>query len=156
MRAARRAWDELWDRYSASDPGLIRLFNALTTVGALLLTLSVLTAFGTPIPLLVAGALSAMVASFAISDPTPREQAVTLGLGYLVALAVVALGAELYRYRVASDLVFLALIFSAVYIRRYGTRGTGMGLIGFQLFFVSQFTHVTPAVLAQIDRKSVV
>lgn len=150
MRAARRAWDELWDRYSASDPGLIRLFNALTTVGAILLTLAVLSAFGTPVPLLVAGALSAMVASFAISDPTPRDQAVTLGLGFLTALAVVGLGAGLYRYRVASDLVFLVLIFSAVYIRRFGPRGTGMGLIGFQLFFVSQFTRATPAVLPQM------
>lgn len=150
MRAARRAWDELWDRYSASDPGLIRLLNALTTVGAILLTLAVLSAFGTPVPLLVAGALTGMVASFAVSDPTPREQAITLGLGYLAALVVVGLGAELYRYRVASDLVFLVLIFSAVYIRRFGSRGTGMGLIGFQLFFVSQFTHVTPAVLPRM------
>ncbi|WP_042405230.1 FUSC family protein [Streptacidiphilus carbonis] len=150
MRAARRAWDELWDRYSASDPGLIRLLNALTTVGAILLTLSVLAGLGAAVTLLVAGAMSGMVASFAVSDPTPREQRTTLALGYLVALAVVGLGAELYRYRVASDLVFLVLIFTAVYVRRFGPRGTGTGLIGFQLFFVSQFTRTTPAVLPQM------
>ncbi|WP_034091533.1 FUSC family protein [Streptacidiphilus albus] len=150
MGAVRRAWDDLWDRFSASDPGLIRLSSALNTVCGILLTLLVLAVAHTAVPLLVTGAMTAMVAAFAISDSRPRDQAVTLGLGFLAALAAVGLGAELYRYRVASDLVFLGLIFAAVYVRRFGPRGTGLGMIGFQLFFVSQFTHAAPSTLLKM------
>ncbi|MFC1435557.1 FUSC family protein [Streptacidiphilus sp. N1-3] len=147
---ARETWDDLWDRFSASDPGLIRLTSGLTTVGAVVATLAVLAALHTAVPMLVVGALCAMVASFAISDPGPREQAVTLALGVPTAFAVISCGALLARYRVAADLLFLLLIFAAVYVRRYGPRGTGLGLIAFQLFFVSQFAHVTPSMLPQL------
>ena len=36
MRRIRTAWDEFWDRFSASDPGLLRLSNACTVVAAIL------------------------------------------------------------------------------------------------------------------------
>lgn len=150
MRRLRLVLDDLWDRFSASDPGLIRLSNALNTVGAILLALLVMALLGTPVVLLVAGALGAMVASFAISDPQPRDQAVTLALGFVVALAVVSVGAELYTVRAVSDVVFIAVIFVAVYVRRLGPRGTGLGLVGFQIYFVSQFTHADPAQLPHI------
>lgn len=150
MRRIRTAWDELWDRFSASDPGLLRLSNACTVVAAILLTLLALSLLGVPVTLLVAGALAAMVASFAISDPRPRDQAVTLTLGLCVAFAVTTLGAELFHHRGASDVLFIALIFTAVYIRRFGPRGTGLGLMSFQLYFVSQFTRADPATLPRM------
>ncbi|MHA6765357.1 FUSC family protein [Streptacidiphilus sp. PAMC 29251] len=150
LRRWRGVREGLWDRFSASDPGLIRLSSALTTVGAVVVTLAVLAALHTAVPLLVVGAMCAMVASFAISDPQPRDQAVTLALAVPTAFAVITLGAELARYRVAADLVFLLLIFTAVYVRRFGPRGTGLGLIAFQLFFVSQFARVTPSMLPHI------
>jgi uncharacterized membrane protein YccC len=143
MERLRQTWDDLRDRYSASDPGLIRLSGALITVGGILLTLLSLSLLGTPVPLLVAGAMGAMAASFAISDPLPRDQAATLGLCVPTAFASSGLSALLHTNRVVTDLVFLALIFCAVYIRRYGPRGRGLGLIAFQLYFVSLFTHVT-------------
>ncbi len=74
-----------------------------------------------------------MAATFAIKEKQQRKQAVTLALGLVVALAAMSLGAVLSTHVVAGDLFFLALIFAAVYSRRFGDRGTALGLIGFQV-----------------------
>ncbi|MCQ4082551.1 FUSC family protein [Streptomyces sp. RB6PN25] len=143
-------WVRLWDGYAASDPGLLRLTAALRTVGSIVLTLAVLAAFGLPASLLVAGAMAAMVATFAITEPLPRDQAVTLALGLPTALLAVTLGALLDPYVIVGDLTFLALIFAAVYVRRFGDRGTSLGLIGFQIYFVSLFVHARMALLPHL------
>ncbi|MEV4342551.1 FUSC family protein [Streptomyces sp. NPDC049590] len=137
----------MWDRLAASDPGLLRLTAGLRTVTAIALTLAVLAAVGVPVPHLVAGAMAAMVATFAIREKQPARQALTLALGLPVALASVSLGALLNQHVVAGDLFFVALIFSAVYGRRFGDRGTALGLIGFQVYFLSLFVRATPGVL---------
>jgi uncharacterized membrane protein YgaE (UPF0421/DUF939 family) len=150
MGRLRQAGADLWDRFIASDPGLIRLLSALNTVGAIIVTLGVLAALGTPVTLLVAGALAAMVSSFAISEPRLRDQAVTLALGLPTALASVSLATILTPYRITADLVFIALIFAAVYVRRFGERGTSLGVIAFQLFFVVQFLRAGTALLPKL------
>ncbi|WP_338703917.1 FUSC family protein [Streptomyces sp. Q6] len=115
----------------------------LRTVTAIGLTLAVLALLGTGVTLMVAGAMTAMVGTFAIREKTVRGQAVTLALGLPVALAAVSLGALLHSRVVAGDLFFIALIFGAVYSRRFGDRGTALGLIGFQVYFVSLFVNAT-------------
>ncbi|MGW1595785.1 FUSC family protein [Streptomyces sp. SCL15-4] len=137
----------MWDRLAASDPGLLRLTAGLRTVTAIALTLAVLAAAGVPVPRLVAGAMAAMVATFAIREKQPARQAVTLALGLPVALASVSLGALLNQRVVVGDLFFVALIFGAVYGRRFGDRGTALGLIGFQVYFLSLFVQATTAAL---------
>ncbi|GAA2238242.1 FUSC family protein [Streptomyces nogalater] len=137
----------IWDRIAASDPGLLRLTAGLRTVTAIALTLAVLAGAAVPVPHLVAGAMAAMVATFAIREKQPAAQAGTLALGLPVALASVSLGALLNQHVVAGDLFFVALIFSAVYGRRFGDRGTALGLIGFQIYFLSLFVQATPDVL---------
>ena len=88
MAAIRRAGTSTWDRFAASDPGLLRLMAGLRTVGAIALTLVVPRACSTPTSrLMVAGAMAAMVATFAIKEKEVRGQAVTLALGLPVALA---------------------------------------------------------------------
>ncbi|MFD7923850.1 FUSC family protein [Streptomyces sp. NPDC059740] len=139
-----------WDRFVASDPGLIRLMSALRTVLSIGLALLVMTALGVPVMLLVAGAMAAMVSSFAISETLLRDQAITLAAGLPTALAAVSLGTLLAPYRAAADIVFLLLIFGAVYIRRYGRRAQALGLMAFQLFFVSQFIRAQTAQLPQL------
>nr|WP_203614493.1 FUSC family protein [Streptomyces sp. SID13726] len=131
------------DRVAASDPGLLRLAAGLRTVGAIALSLAVLGLLGADIRHLVAGAMTAMVATFAIREKQRSSQAVTLALGLPVALASVSLGALLSSRVVAGDLFFVVLIFSAVYGRRFGDRGTALGLIGFQVYFVSLFVGAT-------------
>ncbi|MFD8502245.1 FUSC family protein [Streptomyces sp. NPDC059687] len=138
---------ELWDRIAASDPGLLRLTAGLRTVCAIALTLAVLAVLGTDVSHLVAGAIAAMVATFAIREKERPEQAVTLALGLPVALASVSLGALLRSHVVAGDIFFVALIFSAVYGRRFGDRGTALGLIGFQVYFLSLFVGATVSAL---------
>ncbi|MFE4450154.1 FUSC family protein [Streptomyces sp. NPDC056796] len=137
----------MWDRFAASDPGLLRLMAGLRTVAAIALTLVVLVLFGTDVTHLVAGAMTAMAATFAIKDTLVRDQAVTLALGLPVALAATSLGALLASQVIVGDLFFVALIFGAVYCRRFGERATALGLIGFQIYFLSLFVGVTASAL---------
>ncbi|WP_030676052.1 FUSC family protein [Streptomyces cellulosae] len=151
MKAAGRSIRaRLRDGVAASDPGLLRLTAGLRTVGAIALTLAVLGLFGAGITYLVAGAMAAMVATFAIREKQRAQQAVTLALGLPVALASVTLGAGLSSRVVGGDVFFVALIFCAVYGRRFGERGTALGLIGFQLYFLSLFVGATVSGLPQL------
>ncbi|ATL32888.1 hypothetical protein KY5_7870c [Streptomyces formicae] len=147
MAAARRTAKGVWDRFSASDPGLLRLMAGLRTVGAILLALAVLASFGTSVNHLVAGAMTAMVATFAIQEKEVRGQAITLLLGVPVALAAISLGSLLNSRVIAGDVFFVLLIFGAVYSRRFGDRGTALGLIGFQVYFVSLFVSAEVSAL---------
>jgi hypothetical protein len=137
----------LRDRIAASDPGLLRLTAGLRTVGAIALTLAVLSLLRADVHILVAGAMAAMVATFAIREKQPAAQAVTLALGLPVALASVSLGAVLNSRLFVGDVFFVVLIFCAVYGRRFGDRGTALGLIGFQVYFLSLFVGATAATL---------
>ncbi|MYS51896.1 FUSC family protein, partial [Streptomyces sp. SID6013] len=137
--AGRSGRTRLRDRVAASDPGLLRLTAGLRTVGAIALTLGVLAAFGVDVKHLVAGAMTAMVATFAIREKEPGPQAVTLALGLPVTLASVSLSTLLASRVVVGDAFFVVLIFCAVFVRRFGDRGTALGLIGFQVYFVSLF-----------------
>ncbi|MFD9670078.1 FUSC family protein [Rhodococcus sp. NPDC059968] len=146
-QAARRKCSDLWDRFSASDPGLIRLTSTLAAVGGVLLTLLVLGLVGTSVLAMVVGAWIAMVAGYAVSDPNPRGQAITLAWALPVSILTVILGTLLAPNRVLADTVFLLLIFIGVYVRRYGPRGNGLGEFTFQIFFVALFARATPAQL---------
>jgi uncharacterized membrane protein YccC len=141
--AGRSARAEVRGRFAAADPGLLRFTAGLRTVTSIALTLAALAALRVDVSHLVAGAITAMVATFAIREKGRSQQAVTLALGLPVALASMSLGALLNSRVVIGDLFFVALIFCAVYGRRFGDRGTALGLIGFQIYFVSLFVHAT-------------
>lgn len=148
MRAAARAFGARWrDRIAASDPGLLRLAAGLRTVGAISLTLAVLSLLGADVSHLVAGAIASMVATFAIREKQRDRQAVTLALGLPVAYASMSLAALLGSRPLAGDVFFVVLIFCAVYGRRFGDRGTALGLVGFQVYFLSLFVGVTGSTL---------
>jgi uncharacterized membrane protein YccC len=119
-------------------------------VGAIALALAVLALLGSDVTHLVAGAMAAMVATFAIREKQPAAQAVTLALGLPVALVSVALGAVLNARVVVGDVFFVVLIFCAVYARRFGDRGTALGLIGFQIYFLSLFVGATVPALPEV------
>ncbi|MFI1566671.1 FUSC family protein [Streptomyces sp. NPDC020490] len=140
----------LRDLVAAWDPGLLRLTAGLRTVGAIALTVAVLALLRADVPHLVAGAVAAMVFTFAIREKQRARQAVTLALGLPVALASLTLASLLHARVVAGDIVFVVLIFCAVYGRRYGDRGTTLGLIGFQMYFLSLFVGATPHMLPQL------
>ncbi|GAB2789249.1 FUSC family protein [Streptomyces chlorus] len=137
--AGRSVRTRLRDRLAASDPGLLRLTAGLRMVGSVALVLAVLALAGAGVAQLVAGAMTATVATFAIRERQRGAQAVTLALGLPVALVSVSLGAALNERVAVGDVFFVALIFCAVYARRFGDRGTALGLIGFQVYFLSLF-----------------
>ncbi|WP_436847395.1 FUSC family protein [Streptomyces aureus] len=140
----------IWNRFVASDPGLLRLMAGLRTVGAIALTLVVLGLRGAGPSLMVSGAMTAMVATFSIKERRRRAQALTLALGLPVALLAMTLGAVLNTHTLAGDVCFIALIFVAVYCRRYGDRGTALGLIAFQIYFLSLFGGAAYSTLADL------
>ncbi|MFF6961474.1 FUSC family protein [Streptomyces sp. NPDC008317] len=150
MRTARRIRHRVWDRYSASDPGLLRLMAGLRTVGSIGLALLILSLLHISVTHMVAGAMAAMVSTFAIREKRVRDQAVTLALGLPTAFASVSLGALLNPHIVIGDLAFILLIFGAAYARRFGERGTALGMIGFQIYFLSLFVHATGAGLPSL------
>lgn len=150
MAATQRAATRTWDRFVASDPGLLRLMAGLRTVGAIVLTLAVLALLGTDVTHMVAGAMAAMVSTFAIREKEVRGQAITLACGLPVALVAMSLGALLHDRIIAGDAFFVLLIFVAVYCRRFGDRGTALGLIGFQVYFVSLFVQATGPSLPEL------
>ncbi|QIB47446.1 FUSC family protein [Streptomyces aureoverticillatus] len=150
MQQARTRWADIYDRFLASDPGMTRMRSALSTVCAVGLTFGILAALDAPVPILVTGALTAMVSTAAVTEPRPHDQALTLALGVPVTLAVMATGSALAPYRVAADVVFVLLIFAAIYIRRLGPRATTLGVFAFQLFFVTQFVETRVEQLPQL------
>ncbi|THA77675.1 FUSC family protein [Streptomyces sp. A0642] len=148
VRAVRRRGGAMvWDRFAASDPGLLRLTAGLRTVSAIALTLVVLALLDTGVTYMVAGAMTAMTSTFAIKDKGVRDQAVTLALGLPVALVAMSLGPLLASQVVAGDLFFVVLIFGAVYCRRFGDRGKALGLIGFQIYFLALFVGASTSAL---------
>ncbi|MFE9613959.1 FUSC family protein [Streptomyces sp. NPDC006012] len=153
MRTAKRSVRaELWGRLAASDPGLLRLTAGLRTMTSIALTLLSLALLRADVTHLVAGSIGAMVGTFAIREKQRAKQAVTLALGLPVALASVSLSALLDTHVVVGDLFFVALIFCAVYSRRFGDRGTALGQIGFQTYFLSLFVHATVPLLPGLYR----
>ncbi|MFD9002484.1 FUSC family protein [Streptomyces sp. NPDC059582] len=151
MRSGERSVRaRLRDHVAASDPGLLRLSAGLRTVGSLALTLAGLALLGADVSQLVAGAVAAMVATFAIREKRRDRQAVTLAAGLPVALVSVTLGALLNSRVVLGDVFFVVLIFGAVYSRRFGERGTALGLIGFQIYFLSLFVSATVPALPKL------
>ncbi|MER7735585.1 FUSC family protein [Streptomyces erythrochromogenes] len=123
----------------ATDPGLVRLVGAAHTVGAICLTLAVLWALGFATPFLVAAGSSALVWSMVLTGPREAEQAVTHALGLPAALLSATVAVLLAPSPPASGAVFVALLFATVYVRRYGPRGTALGMNAFQMYFVMQF-----------------
>ncbi|MFJ8148650.1 FUSC family protein [Streptomyces sp. NPDC096048] len=142
--------ESLWDRFTATDPGLMRLTSAMRAVLAAAATLSVLTALHGSDTALLAGGFTAMVTSLAISDLHPRNQLITLGLGAPLSLAALAAGAVLAPYPTAAKVLFLLLIFLAVQARRFGARGLGLGIFAFMAFFLSQFAQARVVQLPQL------
>lgn len=142
--AERPAWTRLRDRLTASDPGMLRMTAGLRTVGALALTLAALALTGADVTQLVAGAMTAVVATFAVREKRRGAQAVTLALGLPVALVSMSLATLLGEWTAAVDVFFVALIYCAVYARRFGDRGSALGLMGFQVCFASLFIGTSP------------
>ncbi|PXY22522.1 FUSC family protein [Prauserella muralis] len=127
------------DRLRASDPGLVRSRLATMAVLGIAVAAAVLVPLGLPLPVVLVAAIAAMMSAFTVNDPEPRGQAVTLALGFVVGAC--ALTAASYGQAVppVDGVVFVLLIFVAVYAQRFGPRGIALGSLSFFLFFFAMF-----------------
>lgn len=117
-------------------------------LGLSLLALFVLTrATGQPLTVALLGVVITMVASRSVNEPDPHQQRITMALLPLPAAVSITAAAVLAPHTVASDVVFVLVVFTAAYIRRYGARGRALGMVAFMSYF---FTLYLRARLAEL------
>lgn len=128
------------------DPDLGRLRMGLratlaTGLGALLISF-IGNAVGFAQGATLLGAAIAMMASVFATDATPSAQSRTTLLMALPACAMIALATFVSPHHVATVIVFVAVVFGSVWVRRYGARGTALGMIAFNAFFFALFFKI--------------
>ncbi|SPX90356.1 Membrane protein-like protein [Mycobacterium xenopi] len=126
-----------------SDPGLLRLRAASRTTAALACALAILyglsRATGQPVTVALLGVLITMVSGRAVNEPGPRQQKITMALLPLPAALAITVGTLLAPHKVLSDIVFVGIVFAAVYLRRFGSRGRALGMVMFMAYFFTLF-----------------
>ena len=134
-----------------SDPGLVRLRLAGRTTAALASALAILFVLTKvtrqPLTVDLVGVVIAMIASRAVREPDPRRLKITMALVPLPAALAITAGALLAPHKIAADVMFVVIIFAAVYIRRFGPRGTALGMVSFMAYFFALYLRATPAEL---------
>lgn len=130
-----------------SDPGLLRLRMATRTTAALgcsLLALYLLTrATGQPLTVALLGVVITMVASRSVNEPDPRQQRITMALLPVPAAVSITAAAALAPHPVISDAVFVVVVFTAAYIRRFGARGRALGMVAFMSYFFTLYLRAS-------------
>jgi uncharacterized membrane protein YgaE (UPF0421/DUF939 family) len=134
-----------------SDPGLLRLRMATRTTAALgcsLLIMFVVTRLAhQPLTVALLGVVITMVASRSVNEPDPRRQRHTMALLPLPGAVSITLASVLAPHAVASDAVFVAIVFAAVYARRFGPRGRALGMVAFMSYFFTLYLRASVAEL---------
>jgi uncharacterized membrane protein YgaE (UPF0421/DUF939 family) len=121
-----------------------------TTVAlaAALLILFLLTkATRQPLSVALLGVLITMTSARSVNEPDPRRQRITIVLLPLPAAAAITAAALLAPHRVVADVAFVLVVFIAVYLRRFGARGTALGMAAFMSYF---FTLYLRAQIAEL------
>jgi len=126
-----------------SDPGLLRLrMAARTTVSlavALLILFLLTKATHQPLTVALLGVLITMVAGRAVNEPDPRQQKITMALLPLPAAVAITTAALLAPHQLIADVMFVVVVFAAVYARRFGPRGRALGMVGFMAYFFTLY-----------------
>ncbi|RSN21491.1 FUSC family protein [Amycolatopsis sp. WAC 01416] len=139
------------DRLVASDPGLVRLRLGFSAVLSIVVAVLAILPFHQPLTVTLVAAIAAMTSAFTVNDETPGKQAVTLVLGLLLGAASLTAASVGSAVPPLDSVVFVLLIFVAVYAQRFGSRGIALGSLSFFLFFFAMFlqTHLkqVPALL---------
>ncbi|MCT7368741.1 FUSC family protein [Mycolicibacterium llatzerense] len=128
---------------NAADPGRIRLRSAAATTCSLLVAIVAMLVFthaaGQPITVAMLGAVVAMQASAAVKDRDQRSRNITTVLLFFPAIGSMALAAFLAPHGKIVDVGFIAVLFAAVWGRRYGPRGNALGMVAFIAYFFVMF-----------------
>ncbi|MCU1680316.1 MAG: hypothetical protein JWQ81_1055 [Amycolatopsis sp.] len=144
-------WEYVRDRAIATDPGYTRLRLGLSAVLGILIAIVVLKLVGLPLPIMLVAAIAAMMTAFTVNDPTPQAQAVTLVLGFVAGASLLTIASIGETVPPTDIVLFVLLIFVAVYCQRFGSRGIALGSLSFFMFFFAMFLqirlHQIPTVL---------
>ncbi|GAA4679387.1 FUSC family protein [Pseudonocardia yuanmonensis] len=97
--------------------------------------------------MVVFAAVLAMISNLSVNEPDNRRRRVTTALMVLPAAASTVVGTLLAEHRLVSDVLFVLVMMTAVWIRRYGPRGTALGMAMFIPYFFTQFLQARPAQL---------
>ena len=143
-----------------SDPGLLRLRMAVRTTGALgtsLLVLFLLTkATGQPLTVALLGAVITMISARAVNEPDPRQQRITLALLPFPTAVAITAASLVSPHPVIGDVLFVVVVFIAVYVRRFGPRGTALGMVTFMSYFFSLYLQAKFAELPWLIGSTIV
>jgi uncharacterized membrane protein YgaE (UPF0421/DUF939 family) len=106
---------------------------------SLLIMYLVTRATGQPLTVALLGVVITMVAARSVNEPDPRRQRITMALLPLPAALSITTAALLAPHPIASDAAFVAVVFAAVYIRRFGPRGRALGMVAFMAYFFTLY-----------------
>ncbi|WP_414942441.1 FUSC family protein [Amycolatopsis sp. cmx-11-51] len=127
------------DRLVASDPGLVRLRLGFSAVLSIVVAVLAILPFHQPLTVTLVAAIAAMTSAFTVNDDTPGQQALTLVLALVLGAASLTAASAGSAAPPLDSIVFVLLIFVAVYAQRFGSRGIALGSISFFLFFFAMF-----------------
>ena len=126
-----------------SDPGLLRLRMAARTTVSLAIALLILflltKATHQPLTVALLGVLITMVAGRAVNEPDPYQQKITIVLLPLPAALAITTAMLLAPHRLVADVVFVVIVYAAVYARRFGARGRALGMVAFMAYFFTLY-----------------
>ncbi|WIM90453.1 FUSC family protein [Candidatus Mycobacterium wuenschmannii] len=114
-----------------------RTTGALATALVVLFGLTKVT--GQPMTVALLGALITMVSARSVNEPDPHRQHVTMALVPLPAAVSITAAALVTPHPVVGDVLFVVVVFIAVYVRRFGPRGTTLGMVTFMAYFFSLY-----------------
>ncbi|HEY6801152.1 MAG TPA: hypothetical protein VI121_10950, partial [Agromyces sp.] len=132
-------------KLTAIDPGLVRLRLAAIGTGSMALAAGVTALVANlPVTVVLLSAVLAMICVVSVNEPELSRLRVTTALMIVPACAAVAAGTLLAPYHLPADVVFVAVMVVAVYIRRFGPRGFALGMAAFNAYFFTQFLRAAP------------
>ena len=149
--ATARTLESLRTLLVTADPGLARLRLASIAVASMALAVGIIAIgratvlAGEPVTIVLFAGVLAMISNLAVNETTIRRQRITTALMVLPALVSTVVGTLLSSHRVVADVVFVAVMVAAVYVRRFGPRGFALGMGAFMPFFFTQFLQAKPA-----------
>ena len=139
----------LRDRIAAADPALSRLRLASRAMLSLALAgvvLALLTWVIGPLPIAAYGmaVVVSFVGAMAVLDRDSPAQMTTRAIAGVVAVATTFAAGLLAPFPAVAYIVFLAVVFAAVYVRKFGPRGFAVGMIAFMAYFMGDYLRPKP------------
>lgn len=140
---------------AATDPGRLRLRSAATTTLSMALAMGLLLslsfALGQPVTVAMLGTVVAMQSASMVKDRTHRDRIITTLLVPLPAIGAVVAATLLQGGGYWAEIGFIAVLFGAVWVRRYGKRGTALGMVAFIAYFFTLFLRATPSQIPELS-----